>query len=182
MSAEFNKVLCAILSAVLVLLLASFISELLYHPKILDGKVSYLVEETEKEKVNLSENPVNEESIISEEKIAQLLTKADLDAGKKFATKNCSACHSFELPIKNKVGPSLATIMNRKVASIENYKYSKALQNIDMNWSYKNLYLFLEKPKSWAPGTKMSYKGISKQDNLINILKYLANVTKLNES
>ena len=45
MSAEFNKVLCAILSAVLVLLLASFISELLYHPKISDGKVSYVVEE-----------------------------------------------------------------------------------------------------------------------------------------
>ena len=67
--------------------------------------------------------------------------------------------------------------MNRKIASLENYKYSKALQNIDMDWSNKNLYLFLEKPKSWAPGTKMSYKGISKQDNLINILKYLANIS-----
>ena len=42
--------------------------------------------------------------------------------------------------------------------------------------------LFLEKPKSWAPGTKMSYKGISKQTDLINVLKYLANITKLNES
>ena len=40
MSSEFNKVLCAILSAVLVLLLASFISELLYHPK--DQMVKFL--------------------------------------------------------------------------------------------------------------------------------------------
>ena len=182
MSAEFNKVLCAILSAILVLLLSSFISELLYHPKISDGKVSYVVEEIKMDEANLSENETKEEDIISEEEIEKLLTKANLDAGEKFAVKNCSACHSFELPIKNKVGPSLATIMNRKVASLENYKYSKALQNIDMDWSYKNLYLFLEKPKSWAPGTKMSYKGISKKDNLINILKYLANVTKLNES
>ena len=45
MSAELNKVLCAILSAILVLLLSSFISELLYHPKDSDEKVSYLIEE-----------------------------------------------------------------------------------------------------------------------------------------
>ena len=42
MSAEFNKVLCAILSAILVLLLSSFIGELLYHPKNSNDKVSYL--------------------------------------------------------------------------------------------------------------------------------------------
>ena len=33
MSAEQNKILCAILTAILILLLSSFISELLYHPK-----------------------------------------------------------------------------------------------------------------------------------------------------
>ena len=33
MSAELNKVLCAILSAILLLFLSSFIGELLYHPK-----------------------------------------------------------------------------------------------------------------------------------------------------
>ena len=42
--------------------------------------------------------------------------------------------------------------MNRKIGSLENYKYSKALQNIDMDWSYKNLYLFLEKPKQLGSG------------------------------
>ena len=44
MSAELNKVLCAILSAILVLLLSSFIGELLYHPKEANSKVSYSVE------------------------------------------------------------------------------------------------------------------------------------------
>ncbi len=182
MSAEFNKILCAILTAILVLLLSSFISELLYHPKKSNGKVSYLIEDTEQKEIESSDAEINEQSIISPEEIEQLLTKANLPAGEKFVIKNCSACHSFELPIKNKVGPSLATITNRKIASLEGYKYSKALKNIDTNWSFKNLYLFLEKPKSWAPGTKMSYKGISKKDDLINVLKYLSNITKLNES
>ena len=72
--------------------------------------------------------------------------------------------------------------MNRKIGSVENYKYSKVFKSIDKNWSYENLYLFLEKPKEWAPGTKMSYRGISKQANLANVLKYLAHISKLNES
>ena len=71
--------------------------------------------------------------------------------------------------------------MNREVGSLESYKYSKALKENSLNWSYKNLYLFLENPKTWAPGTKMSYRGISKQSDLINVLKYLANTSKLNE-
>ena len=45
--------------------------------------------------------------------------------------KNCIACHSFELPIKNKVGPSLAKVMNRTVGSLEDYKYSKSFLNIE---------------------------------------------------
>ena len=183
MSAELNKVLCAILSAILVLLLSSFISELLYHPKDSDEKVSYLIEEEKSfSESSLSENEVIEMKSISTKEIEQLLAKASLDAGKKFVTKNCSACHSFELPIKNKVGPSLAKIMNRKVGSLEEYRYSKTLKDNSSEWSYKNLYLFLENPKAWAPGTKMSYRGISKQTDLINVLKYLSNVSKLNES
>ena len=71
--------------------------------------------------------------------------------------------------------------MNRKIGSIDNYKYSKALKSIDKDWSYENLYFFLEKPKTWAPGTKMSYRGISKQENLVNVLKYLSHISKLNE-
>ena len=182
MSAEFNKVLCAILSAILVLLLSSFISELLYHPKKTGNKISFLIEEEGGEDKVISDTQTVEDSIISSKDIEELLTKANLVAGEKFATKNCSACHSFELPIKNKVGPSLAKIMNREVGSLESYKYSKALKENSLNWSYENLYLFLEKPKEWAPGTKMSYRGISKQENLANVLKYLAHISKLNES
>ncbi len=181
MSAEFNKVLCAILSAILVLLLSSFISELLYHPKKTGNKISFLIEEEGGEDKVISDTQTVEDSIISSKDIEELLTKANLVAGEKFATKNCSACHSFELPIKNKVGPSLAKIMNREVGSLESYKYSKALKENSLNWSYENLYLFLENPKTWAPGTKMSYRGISKQADLINVLKYLDNISKLNE-
>ena len=41
MSSESNKLLCAILSAILVLLLASFISELLYNKE--KKKINFLI-------------------------------------------------------------------------------------------------------------------------------------------
>ena len=41
MSAEFNKVLCVYFSNFSIIL-SSFIGELIYHPKVSDGKVSYL--------------------------------------------------------------------------------------------------------------------------------------------
>ena len=71
--------------------------------------------------------------------------------------------------------------MNRKVGSIEGYNYSKSFKTIDKDWSYENLYLFLQKPKTWAPGTKMSYRGISNGEDLVNSLKYLSHISKLNE-
>ena len=118
MSAEFNKVLCAILSAILVLLLSSFISELLYQADTKNKKISYLIEE------EIMNDKIEEKVIEKIEKftfddIQKLLTKADIVAGEKFATKNCSVCHDFNLPIKNKIGPSLANVVNREIAAIE---------------------------------------------------------------
>ena len=182
MSAEANKILCAILSAILLLLLSSFISDLLYHHNDEKINLSYVIED---EVVIASEKNLkkdNKTETISSELIKQLLLNASLEEGKNFAAKNCNACHSFNLPIQNKIGPSLANVMDRKIAAVDDYKYSKTLKNIDDEWTYKNLYLFLENPKGWAPGTKMSYRGIKKKDDLIGILKYLSHITKLNES
>ena len=128
---ESNKILCAILSAILLLLLSSFIGELIYHPKESKGKVSYSVEEDISEEIVDSQEDVVAD--ISSETIEDLILNASLEAGEKFVIKNCSACHSFQLPEKNKVGPSLAKVMNRKIGSLEDYKYSKALQEIDKN-------------------------------------------------
>ena len=58
MSAELNKVFCAILSAILVLLLSSFIGDLLYHPNNNKKKVSYSIEEEVAEKTIINEKDI----------------------------------------------------------------------------------------------------------------------------
>ena len=183
MSSESNKLLCAILSAFLVYLLASFLSELVYNAeKKKNIKLSYSIEKIEINN-NLDEvKVVSEKKIFTELEVNQLLEKADLEKGKSFVNKNCASCHDFNMPIKNKIGPSLANVLNRQIGNLSNYKYSKALLNIDKEWSVLSLYYFLEKPKEWAPGTKMSYRGISDSTKLLNTIKYLKENSLNNEN
>ena len=129
MSSELNKIFCAILSAILVYLLASFISELLYNvdkKKVM--KLSYNIENIEDKNKDLDKvNIESELKIITELELNQLLEKADLDKGKTFVNKNCTSCHDLNMPIKNKIGPSLATILDRRIGNLSDYKYSKTL-------------------------------------------------------
>ena len=183
MSSESNKLLCAILSAILVYLLASFMSELVYNiEENKNAKLSYSLEKTENSD-NLDKAQVDLEiKKITEIEINQLLETADLEKGKSFVNKNCASCHDLNIPIKNKIGPSLAKVLNRKIGSLSDYKYSKGLLSIEKEWSLINLYYFLEKPKEWAPGTKMSYRGISDTEKLLNTIKYLRENSINNEN
>ncbi|MAJ24321.1 MAG: hypothetical protein CMP36_02295 [Rickettsiales bacterium] len=184
MSSESNKLLCAILSAFLVYLLASFLSELLYHEDNKKGlKVSYYIDHTSEKNIDVIEKGKNIASKkVSETEIINLLKTADILKGESFVKKNCSSCHDLNLPIKNKIGPSLATVFNREIGSIKDYKYSKALIGLNKNWNLLNLYNFLEKPKEWADGTKMSYRGITDTTKLINTIKYLKDNSINNEN
>ena len=184
MSSELNKIFCAILSAILVYLLASFLSEILYNvDKKKASKPSYSIENIGNKNKDIdNENIDSELKIITELELNQLLEKADLDKGKTFVNKNCASCHDLNMPIKNKIGPSLANILDRKIGKLSDYKYSKTLLNIDKKWNIVNLYYFLEKPKEWAPGTKMSYRGISDSQKLINSIKYLRENSISNEN
>ena len=89
MSSEANKFLCAILSAILVLLLSSFISELLYHSKEDKNKLSYVVEEELSNEIEVDEKVSSKELTISSKSIEKLLINASLEEGEKFVNKNC---------------------------------------------------------------------------------------------
>ena len=173
MSFEINKLMCALLSALLVYLMASFIEELIYHKdKKEKSDLAYYIGEDIEEKKDKTEKVPNDVKI-TEENLSQLIINSSPIEGEKFIKKNCSSCHDFDMPIKNKIGPSLARVFNREIGKIADYKYSKTLKNMNEKWNLINLYFFLEKPKEWAAGTKMSYKGISDQKNLLNTIKFI---------
>ena len=104
--------------------------------------------------------------------IFSIANAADPVNGKK-VFKKCVACHSLQEG-KNKIGPSLYNLLDRKIGSVEGYKYSKAMKNSGVVWDEESLDEFLIKPRKFIPKTKMSFRGIknkSLRDDLISFLK-----------
>ena len=104
--------------------------------------------------------------------VAALLATADVAAGEK-AFGKCKACH--KLDGSNGTGPHLDGVLDRAKGTVEGYTYSGALAALtDQSWTPQNLYGFIENPKGYMPGTKMSYGGMAKSEDRINLIAYLA--------
>ena len=77
---------------------------------------------------------------------------------------------------KNRVGPHLVGIFGRSAASVEKFKYSKALKakaEEGLVWDERNMAEFLAAPKKYLKGTKMSFVGLKKQDDIDNVIAYI---------
>jgi cytochrome c len=100
--------------------------------------------------------------------------EGDADAGGKVFRK-CKACHVVDSD-KNRVGPSLMGVVGRTAASVEGYKYSKAMKAFGEGgavWDDDTMSAFLEKPKTLIKGTKMAFPGLKDADDRANLIAYL---------
>ncbi|MBM3616451.1 MAG: c-type cytochrome [Alphaproteobacteria bacterium] len=102
---------------------------------------------------------------------ADLYAAADAAAGEKVFGK-CKACH--KLDGSDGTGPHLNGIVGKAKAASAGFGYSEALLAMASDvWSPENLDAFLQNPKGYAPGTKMSFAGLPKADERANLIKYL---------
>jgi len=102
---------------------------------------------------------------------AALMQSADPANGEKLF-KKCQACHTTEAGV-NKTGPTLHGVVGRQVDAIGDFAYSGALEAVADIWTPENLSHFLENPKSFAPGTKMSFAGFKKAQDRADVIAYL---------
>ncbi len=101
--------------------------------------------------------------------------EAQLKKGAK-VFKKCKACHQVGEGAKNVVGPTLNNIVDRPAASVEGYKYSKAMVEAGeggLVWDEANLDTYLTKPKDMVPKTKMSFVGLKKESDRQAVIAYL---------
>ncbi|WP_299737892.1 c-type cytochrome [uncultured Roseobacter sp.] len=91
--------------------------------------------------------------------------------------KKCKACHQIGEGAKNRSGPILSGIVGRPAGTVEGFKYSGPLKTMaeeGLVWDEESLTAFLAKPKAFMKGTKMSFAGLRKEDDLAAIIAYLA--------
>lgn len=96
-------------------------------------------------------------------------------AGEKVFRK-CKSCHQLGEGAKHRIGPHLNGIFGRRVASHEDFRYSRALVRAGtggLEWHADTLDTFLEKPRSIASGTRMSFAGLKKTEDRLNLIAYL---------
>ena len=108
----------------------------------------------------------------AQETLLDQLATADITKGER-VFKKCKSCHTIDSGGGNKIGPNLYGIVQRPVATVEGYKYSKALIAFGDQWTLDRLNAFLEKPKAAVKRTKMSFAGIKKPADRLNLLGFL---------
>ncbi|EBA01987.1 cytochrome c family protein [Rhodobacterales bacterium HTCC2150] len=104
--------------------------------------------------------------------------EADIDRGKKVFRK-CKACHTIGEGATNKTGPILTGIMGVPAGVVEGFQYSSELRaaaEIGLVWDDASLTEFLRKPRKFIPGTKMSFSGLRKDQDISNLIDFLRSV------
>ena len=106
---------------------------------------------------------------------APALADGDPDEGEKVYRK-CKACHMVGEDAKNRVGPRLNGVVGREIASVEDFSYSDAFvakKEEGLTWTEENLSAYLEKPRDFIPGNKMTFPGLRNEEDRENVIAYL---------
>ena len=88
--------------------------------------------------------------------------------------KKCTACHNADKGGANALGPNLWGIIGDAVAQGRGgFAFSDALKGKAGKWDFDQLNLWLTSPKAYAPGTKMTFAGLSNPQDRANVIAYL---------
>jgi cytochrome c len=104
-----------------------------------------------------------------------VLKTADVAAGQTVSQK-CQSCHNFADGGPNMTGPNLWGVIGRKPGSKAGFAYSGGMTDMGGKmgaWDYQHLYEFLAGPASYVNGTKMSFVGLKKREDRINLIAWL---------
>lgn len=85
----------------------------------------------------------------------------------------CGGCHAAGKEAEYKIGPNLAGVVGRPVASAPGFLYSAALRALGGKWTAERLDAFIAHPRGLAPSTTMAYPGLNDSAERAAIIEYL---------
>ena len=171
-SFEYNKIAAAILIALLTIKGADLVSDALIHPDMLKENVF---------KIEGATVSAYGGGAALEKKgpapLEPLLATASAENGAQIF-KKCTSCHTIEAGGPNRIGPNLHAIVGAPKAKHPGYSYSRSMQEKGGTWTYDDLNVYLYNPRSFVPGTKMSFIGVKDDKERADLIAYLRQQTE----
>ena len=166
-SFEWNKIAGAVLGTLIFVFVIRLVAEAVYEPEK-PAKPGYVVE-------GVVESPAGGAPAAPVEEAmpdwGTVLPAADVAAGKATSAK-CEACHDVSSAKAVKIGPPLYGVVGRARASAAGFDYSSAMKTKGGDWSYDELFKFIKSPQAYIAGTKMSFAGVSRAQDRIDLIAF----------
>jgi cytochrome c len=169
-SFEINKILGALLGTCLILVAMHIASEAIFTREA-PAKPGY--------EIAVKEQPAGGAAAAAapaEQPIEAVLASASPQHGAQVA-KECEACHNLQEGQGPKVGPDLYGVVDRPIASVSGFNYTDALKGaaktLGGKWTFDALNKWLTKPSAVAPGTAMTFAGLSNEKQRADVIAYL---------
>jgi cytochrome c len=83
--------------------------------------------------------------------------------------ERCEGCHSLDA---NRVGPMHRGVFGRTAGTVPDYAYSQALKDSGLIWDEETLDVWLQGPRAFVPGVRMTFQLTDPQDRA-DVIAYL---------
>lgn len=164
-----NRIAGAVFGVAVFVMVARIGAESLFavDPPELPGYIVDIVDETAEEPEPSAAPP----SAMPD--FAAAIPAANIENGESVAAP-CAICHNWEDGGGHTIGPNLFEIVGRAKSGAAAFdRYSPGFQALDGDWSYADLFAFLEQPATFAPGTTMAFPGVANEQDRLDLLAYM---------
>jgi cytochrome c len=167
---QVNKILGAVLATGLVIMGVKLGAEAIYHREAPE-KPGYAIEVAD---TGGEAGPAATADLPPD--WGTVIPTADIAAGEKTFNTKCTSCPNDKQGGPNAIGPNLWGVVDRPVASHAGMDYSDAMKAHAKevpNWTWDAIYTFLGAPGKVVKGTKMTFVGVKKPQDRIDLIAYL---------
>ena len=88
----------------------------------------------------------------------------------------CSGCHQVGPDARNRIGPHLNRVFDRRAASIDGFAYSRGMARMGADgliWGYATLDAYIANPRALVSRTRMSYRGMKDPADRRDLMAFL---------